>query len=207
MTTASHFICIPFFFLLVYPERLLCCFASGIIHIQKKKERKCKNTECTPAINVKTWIAGSVHGTLKNRERCGMWLRCIAWGQDAVRKSRLFCLLGEDKNRPESSQGTHKSTQPLLRKSGENTKCCSCNAPVNVLAHSLYGCQLGLVKGACFVDTIRAKPQAAGVLTNHSCIQSLLIAEDQSDTLGLNHLSHLLKLLGQYTKQFAITVC
>lgn len=123
----------------------------------------------------KRWIAGSVHGTLKNVERCGIWLRCIAWCatcQDAVGKSRLFCLLKEDKDSSESSQGTHQSTQTLFKKSGENIKSCSCNAPVNVLAHFLYECQLGLVKGACFVVALHAKPQASGVLTNHSCFQS-----------------------------------
>lgn len=62
------------------------------------------------------------------------------------------------------------------------------------------------MKGALFVVVLRAMPQAAGVLTNHSYFQSLLIAEGQDDTLGLHHLSRLLKLLGHYTKQFAITV-
>lgn len=58
----------------------------------------------------------------------------------------------------------------------------------------------------CFVFVLYAKPQAAGVLTNHSCFQSLFIAEGQGNTLGFDHLSCLLKLLGHYTKQFAITV-
>lgn len=80
--------------------------------------------------------------------------------------------LGKIKTALSHHKALIKAHRHFFKKSGENIKSCSWNVPVNVLAHLLYECQLGFVKGACFVVALHIKPQASGVPTNHLCFQS-----------------------------------